>query len=116
MAEPEKMGQLPDKMIFVFFVFINSLCTSEKRPEVAVNRDGIGDEEVDAYCASEDIDVAFRLPDDRRIAEAYSSGKLITDALKEYREHFPKLYDDLENIRTKLDEERRLRIQRKNLP
>jgi MinD superfamily P-loop ATPase len=83
---------------------------------VAVNRDGIGDEEVDTYCAFEDIDAAFRLPDDRRIAKAYSSGKLMTDALKEYREYFSKLCDYLEDIKKKLNEERRLRIQKKNIP
>ena len=82
---------------------------------VVINRHGIGNDEVEKYCEAENIDVVMTLPDDRRIAEAYSSGKMIADVLKEYKEHFSKLCDDLEDIKEKLNEKRQLRIRRKNI-
>jgi len=60
---------------------------------VVVNRDGIGDDRVQSYCASEGIRVLLEIPDDRRIAEAYSRGRLIVEALPEYRVLFQKLID-----------------------
>jgi MinD superfamily P-loop ATPase len=64
---------------------------------VAVNRYGIGDKQVEEYCKAERIDICLKLPDDRRIAEAYSSGKIIIDVLPEYEDRFSKLYEYLEN-------------------
>jgi MinD superfamily P-loop ATPase len=58
---------------------------------VVVNRVGIGDDRVHAFCKAEGIPVLAEIPDDRRIAEAYSRGHLIVDALPEYRG----LFDDL---------------------
>lgn len=55
---------------------------------VVINRVGIGDERVHVYCKEENIPVLLEIPDDRRIAEAYSRGELIVDALPEYRELF----------------------------
>ncbi len=83
---------------------------------VVINRHGIGNEEIKKYCETENIDVIMKLPDDRRIAEAYSSGKMIVDVLQEYIEHFSKLCDYLEGVKEKLNEKRRLRIRRKNIP
>jgi MinD superfamily P-loop ATPase len=82
---------------------------------VVINRCDIGNDEVGKYCEAENIDVVMTLPDDRRIAEAYSSGKMIVDVLKEYKEHFSKLCDDLEDIKENLNEKRQLRIRRKNI-
>lgn len=62
---------------------------------VAINRDGLGDDAVEKYCRQEGIDIALRLADDRRIAEAYSSGDLLIDKLPEYREHFAGLAERL---------------------
>ena len=73
---------------------------------VVINRDGIGNEEVENYCRAENIDIIMKLPDSRNIAEAYSSGGMIVDVLQEYTEHFSKLCDSLENIKDKLDEKR----------
>jgi len=60
---------------------------------VVVNRAGIGDDRVQAYCLSENIPVLLEIPDDRRIAEAYSRGCLIVEALPEYRALFQDLID-----------------------
>ncbi|NVN90788.1 MAG: P-loop NTPase [Desulfuromonadales bacterium] len=55
---------------------------------VVVNRMGIGDHRVHTFCKQEGIPVILEIPDDRRIAEAYSRGELIVDALPEYRSLF----------------------------
>ena len=59
---------------------------------VLVNRDGLGDAGVDAYCAAEGIPIFMRIPLDRRIAEAISEGKALVEALPEYKPAFRDLY------------------------
>lgn len=51
---------------------------------VAINRYGIGDNGVERYCSYEDIDVILKVPEDRRVAEVYSSGALAADVLDGY--------------------------------
>lgn len=65
---------------------------------VAINRFDIGDDEVQRYCKEEDIDVVLQIPDDRRIAEAYSRGELIIDALDEYKGLFEESWDSIVNL------------------
>ncbi len=60
---------------------------------VVINRVGIGDERVHEYCQQENIPILMEIPDDRRIAEAYSRGELMVDALSEYRALFQGLYE-----------------------
>ncbi len=62
---------------------------------VVVNRMGVGDNRVHEYCGREAIPVLAEVPDDRRIAEAYSRGELIVDALPEYRPLFQGLWKTL---------------------
>ncbi len=63
---------------------------------VVINRDGVGDQGVDEYCATENIPILMRIPLDRRIAEAYSDGGTLVEALPEYRERFRGLYRRIE--------------------
>lgn len=63
---------------------------------VVVNRAGSGDGRVEDYCREEWIPVLAEIPDDRRIAEAYSKGELAVDALPEYRAMFLKLFNKIE--------------------
>jgi len=60
---------------------------------VIVNREGVGDSGVDEYCAAEGVPILMRIPLDRRIAEAYSEGVPMVEALPEYREKFVALYE-----------------------
>jgi MinD superfamily P-loop ATPase len=63
---------------------------------VVINRDGVGDQGVEDYCAAEGIPILMRIPLDRRIAEAYSEGVTMVEALPEYRERFIELYRCIE--------------------
>ncbi len=60
---------------------------------VVVNRDGIGDQGVDDYCAAEGIPILMRIPLDRRIAEAISRGETLLETLPAYWPRFVELYE-----------------------
>jgi MinD superfamily P-loop ATPase len=62
---------------------------------VAVNRAGIGDRAVFEYCASERIPVLLEIPNDRRIARAYSRGEICVAALPELKPALAGLYEKL---------------------
>ncbi|MFZ5880815.1 MAG: ATP-binding protein [Chloroflexota bacterium] len=62
---------------------------------VVVNRDGIGNNEIEAYCAGASLPILLRIPMERRFAEAIASGKTLVDAAPEYR---PLFHGLLENI------------------
>jgi len=51
---------------------------------VAINRCDIGNDDVKNYCERENINVVLEIPDDRKIAEAYSRGEMIVRTLPEY--------------------------------
>ncbi len=60
---------------------------------VVINRVGVGDDRVHRFCREQGISVLLEIPDDRRIAEAYSRGELVVEALPEYRGHFLRLWE-----------------------
>jgi len=62
---------------------------------VVINRDGIGDNAVDAYCAEAGLSILLRIPMERRFAEAIASGKTLVDAAPEYRSVFRTLLEDI---------------------
>ena len=66
---------------------------------VVVNRVGIGDERVHRFCGEQGIPILLEIPDDRRIAEAYSRGALLMDALPEYRGCFESLLEKTFGLR-----------------
>jgi MinD superfamily P-loop ATPase len=58
---------------------------------VCINCAGLGDEETPEYCRRQSIEVLAEIPDDRRVAEAYSRGVLACDAVPEFRERIESL-------------------------
>jgi MinD superfamily P-loop ATPase len=62
---------------------------------VVINRSDLGDDGVQRYCDEEGIEVILEIPDDRRIAETYSTGSMIVDALPEYRNDFLRLSENI---------------------
>jgi len=55
------------------------------RTGVVINRDGLGDDRIDRFCASTGIPIIGRIADDRRVAEAYSRGDLPLSSLPSFR-------------------------------
>jgi MinD superfamily P-loop ATPase len=58
---------------------------------VVVNRDGIGDAGVDAFCAAENLPILMRIPYERRIAEGVARGRTLVDIHPEYAPRFLEL-------------------------
>ena len=65
---------------------------------VVINREGVGDQGVDEYCAAESIPILMRIPLDRRIAEAYSEGVSLIETLPAFRERFRELYRQIARL------------------
>ncbi|OFZ83070.1 MAG: hypothetical protein A2583_12685 [Bdellovibrionales bacterium RIFOXYD1_FULL_53_11] len=57
-----------------------------------INRVAGGSEIITQYCQSEKIPVYLEIPDDRRIAEAYSCGRIVTDAVADSKGLFERLW------------------------
>jgi len=62
---------------------------------VVINRSEPDEQMTNQYCQDENIDVIFEVPDDRRIAKAYSVGKMIVDVLPAYKKDFAGLYESI---------------------
>ena len=60
---------------------------------VVINRSEADQKMINEYCRDEDIDIILEVPDDRRIAEAYSVGTMMVDVLPEYTDGFIDLYE-----------------------
>jgi MinD superfamily P-loop ATPase len=60
---------------------------------VVINRIGIGDDRVHAFCSRQGITILLEIPHDRRIAEACSKGELLVETLPEYRGPFENLLE-----------------------
>ena len=59
---------------------------------VVINRAGVGDNRVSEYCRAENIPVFLEIPNDRRVAEAYSRGQTMIEGLPECRLEFETLW------------------------
>jgi MinD superfamily P-loop ATPase len=66
---------------------------------VVVNRVGAGDDRVHAFCREQEIPILLEIPDDRRIAETYSRGELMVEALPKYRPLFAGLLSQLLEVK-----------------
>jgi len=63
---------------------------------VVINRCDIGDDRVVRYCQQQDIEILLEIPNDRLVAEAYSKGIKIIDAIPSYEEMFLQLYQRID--------------------
>lgn len=59
---------------------------------VVINRCDVGDDGVKEYCRREEINVLLEIPDDRRVAEAYSRGELLVDAVPGFEKRLNQLF------------------------
>jgi MinD superfamily P-loop ATPase len=62
---------------------------------LVINRSDIGDNKVHAYAKEIGLPILMEIPFDRRIAEAYSKGEMIIEAIPEFKKKFLKLYQDI---------------------
>ena len=73
---------------------------------LVVNRADIGDDQVFAYAREEGLPVLLTIPFERAIAEAYSRGATMVEALPEWEPKFLRLFADgfVENGREAVDD------------
>ena len=62
---------------------------------VVVNRSNGENNRISKYCTAENIPLLLQIPEDRRVAQAYSRGRLLTDVLPELRSTLAALPDQL---------------------
>lgn len=62
---------------------------------VVVNRDGVGDDGVDVYCAAEGLPILLRIPLERAIAEGIANGATLIDIRPAYQARFIALWEEL---------------------
>jgi MinD superfamily P-loop ATPase len=65
---------------------------------VIINRDGIGDAGVEAYCQEAGVPILMRIPYDQRIGEGVARGQLLVDILPEFQDKFQALYKDIRGL------------------
>jgi len=65
---------------------------------LVINRSDIGNDDVRTYAKMENLPILMEIPFDRRIAEAYSRGKLIVEEMPEWKERFKKLHLHIQEI------------------
>jgi MinD superfamily P-loop ATPase len=70
----------------------------ERNMGIVINRDGIGDNGVERYCAEEGLRILARIPQDRGMAETYSAGELIYPSHPAMKNELSRLIDFLEAL------------------
>lgn len=65
---------------------------------IIINRCDVGDERVTTYARDEDIPILMEIPDDRKIAEAYSRGVMMVDIKPEMRDRFRAVYKEITEL------------------
>lgn len=86
-AEPTPFG-LNDLKITV-----ETMKLLERDFAVVINRDGMGNDELEKYCHSNGISIIAKIPYSRKAAELYSAGHLMLDGIPEVREEIIKVRD-----------------------
>ncbi len=65
---------------------------------IVINRSDLGDDKVKEFAREEEIPILMEIPFDRKIAESYSRGELVVEAIPEWKDKFVDLYHDIEKI------------------
>lgn len=72
---------------------------------LVINRSDMGDSGVKEYAAKEGLPILMEIPFDRRIAETYSRGELMVEAMPEWKEKFLKLYSQIKKTAEREEKE-----------
>ncbi|NLE65545.1 MAG: P-loop NTPase [Elusimicrobia bacterium] len=70
---------------------------------VVINRAGLGDDAVEAYCRNERIPILARIPFDREIAARYSAGQVLVEGPGPMRDLFFQLYQNVCRVKDEAD-------------
>lgn len=93
-AEPTPFGLSDMKTV------VSTLKTMEKSFSVIINKDGIGNNELEQYCKAENIPILLKIPFDLQVAREYSKGNTLVKAFPEWKITFRKLLYRIEELIT----------------
>lgn len=79
---------------------VETMRKTEKKFGVVINKSGLGNHEVERYCAEEQIDILAKIPFDRKIAELYSQGKLVYREVNAMAEALTQIVNFIQNTLT----------------
>lgn len=65
---------------------------------LVINRSDIGDNKVREYAHQNGLPILMEIPFDRKIAEAYSKGEVLVDAMPEWKDRFLRLHHKIEKL------------------
>jgi len=65
---------------------------------IIINRCDVGDDRVVRYAQEEGIPILMKIPDDRKIAEAYSRGVMMVDVAPEMKNRFRNMYEKIKEL------------------
>jgi MinD superfamily P-loop ATPase len=65
---------------------------------LVINRAGLGDRSLYDYCRATNLPILLEIPFDRKVAEAYSHGLVISEARPEYADLFRRLCEQLRGL------------------
>jgi len=65
---------------------------------LVINRSDIGNDSVSDYAVRENLPVLMEIPFDRGIAEAYSRGELMIEAIPAWKKKYLKLFNDIQTL------------------
>ena len=65
---------------------------------LVINRSDLGDNKVREYACQTGVPILMEMPFDRRIAEAYSKGEILVDAMPEWKDRFLGLHSKIEEL------------------
>jgi MinD superfamily P-loop ATPase len=65
---------------------------------LVINRSDLGNDEVWQYARTENIPILMEIPFDRAIAEAYSQGRLMVEAMPAWKGKFQELFSRIEQL------------------
>jgi MinD superfamily P-loop ATPase len=65
---------------------------------VIINRDGMGNADVEVFCESEGLPILMRIPFERAIAEGIARGQTLIDIRPEYGDHFRRMFTQISEL------------------
>jgi MinD superfamily P-loop ATPase len=77
---------------------VDTMNELDKKCAVIVNRDGIGNDDVDKYCAENDIPLIGKIPHMHEAAKLYSQGNLLIDDIDEIRDVIKDIYSNIKKL------------------
>lgn len=77
---------------------VDTMRELKKNFGVVINRYGVGNDDVINYCNDEGITIIEKINNSKKIAEIYSTGKLIIDEVPEFRKSIERIADHITKI------------------